>query len=186
MPLLPQPVALLPHPTSARSAAFGIDVQLGWAGAAALRLIFRLHGDLQSLALPAPTLPGFADGLWQHTCFEAFVAEAGSTAYREFNFSPSGQWAHYAFASYRQPEPLGRDHPPHLAVRQQSDALWLEASVPLPALPPGHAFDLGLSSVLEHGDGQLSYWALAHPDSRPDFHRREAFILKLSLPDQTP
>ena len=41
-----------------------------------------------------------ADDLWRTTCFELFVAGEG-TAYREYNFSPSGQWAAYDFDDYR-------------------------------------------------------------------------------------
>jgi hypothetical protein len=25
--------------------------------------------------------------------------------------------------------------------------------------------------ILEHADGQRSYWASAHPEEKPDFHR---------------
>jgi hypothetical protein len=33
--------------------------------------------------------------------------------------------------------------------------------------------------VIEDADGSLSYWALAHPPGRPDFHHTEAFALDL-------
>jgi ABC-type uncharacterized transport system permease subunit len=38
---------------------------------------------------------------------------------------------------------------------------------------------LALSVVVEHEDGVLSYWALAHPAAKPDFHHRDAFVLEL-------
>lgn len=53
------------------------------------------------LALPPAAAPGRADGLWQSTCFELFLLDPQSGAYREFNFAPSGQWAAYSFDSYR-------------------------------------------------------------------------------------
>ena len=33
--------------------------------------------------------PAQKDGLWEHTCFEAFLGIAGQDAYCEFNLSPS-------------------------------------------------------------------------------------------------
>ena len=42
------------------------------------------------------------------------------------------------------------------------------------ALPPGPC-RLALSAVIEATDGAKSYWALAHPPGRPDFHHRSSF-----------
>lgn len=63
---------------------------------------YRLQGDMARLRIPAG-VAGRGDRLWEQTCFEAFIAPRGATAYVEFNFSPSGQWAAYAFSDYRQP-----------------------------------------------------------------------------------
>ena len=54
-----------------------------------------------ALLVPAPAPPVRTDGLWRHTCFEAFIAPAGSSEYWEYNFSPSGAWAAYHFTAYR-------------------------------------------------------------------------------------
>jgi len=50
------------------------------------------------------------------------------------------------------------------------------------ALPgvAGEKIELGAAVVLEAADGNLSYWALRHAAARPDFHRRESFVLRLS------
>lgn len=45
-----------------------------------------------------------------------------------------------------------------------------------------NATRLGLSAVVEENDGTKSYWALAHPGRRPDFHHAESFVLELSEP----
>ena len=112
--------------------------------------------------------------LWQHTCCEAFVTRPGSPAYHEFNFSPAGDWAAYAFADYRQGAPL--DAPdPGIAVRALPEMLELSAALDL---PPGK-LRLGLSAVIEERDGTLSYWALRHAPGKPDFHNREDFALEL-------
>ncbi len=42
---------------------------------------------------------------------------------------------------------------------------------------------LGLSAVIEQTDGTKSYWALAHPPGKPDFHHRDCFAHQLSAAD---
>jgi hypothetical protein len=41
---------------------------------------------------------------------------------------------------------------------------------------------LGLSAVIEETSGAKSYWALAHPPGRPDFHHADGFALMLDAP----
>lgn len=139
---------------------------------ARLGLDYALTGELDELHLPEPMPPGPADGLWRHTCFEAFLADAGSGAYREFNFSPSGQWAGYRFAARRTLDAAPEPSPvvPGLAWRSGPGHLRLRAQLPAGVLPRCGAWRLGLSAVLEHHDGRLSYWALSHPGTHPDFH----------------
>ena len=147
-----------------------------------LDLAYILTANLDHLRVPEPRTPAASDQLWQHTCFEAFVA-AGAPAYHEFNFSPSREWAVYAFESYRVPAP--RDVPalePAVTVRRTAETLELEARIDLGGLSTAHAcatLKIGLSAVIEDSDGALSYWALAHAASRPDFHDARAFALEL-------
>jgi hypothetical protein len=150
-----------------------------------LQLEYTVSGDTAGLRIPAATPPGPADGLWQHTCLEAFVAAEGETAYREFNFAPSGQWAVYRFASERvqAPEGLEVDPPPSTQVCVSPRQFTLTALLPWPALP-SHANGLciALSAVIEETNGRLSYWALQHPCERPDFHHPAGRSLRLALP----
>src|SRR5690606_4833582 len=89
---LPARLALLAHPATPDGPVHSLTVEVDHHADGGLRLSFALaHGG--GLLLPAPQAPGPADGLWAHTCCEAFVAVAGETGYREYNFSPSGQWA---------------------------------------------------------------------------------------------
>jgi hypothetical protein len=149
----------------------------------ALAVAFTIEGDVARLRVPPPATPRFADGLWRHTCCELFVARKGATAYHEINLAPSGEWAAYAFRGYRERAPLetaGLD--PGIVVERSSGALELEATLRLERLSPGHArgpLALGLSTVIEQADGTLSYWALAHPPGRPDFHHTGTFTLDL-------
>lgn len=149
----------------------------------ALRLRFELAGNLRRVAVPRPQRARMADGLWAHTCCEAFVGLPGSPAYREFNFSPSGEWAIYDFDAYRQRSSPGIVPPaPLIASRLETDRLVLDVTLDTAALPQGSPLELGLTTVVETLDGTLSYWALHHPGARPDFHLRDAFTLTLARP----
>jgi hypothetical protein len=180
-------VALHCHPSTPCPAVEGIVVSVAQAPGDALVLLYEISGDLGRLRLPAPGAGARADGLWQHTCFEAFVRTAGQ-AYCEFNFSPGGAWAAYAFDSYRTGmTALQLLEAPELRPRHAPGKLCLEADVPLAGLPVMHApgpLRLALSAVIEDDAGQLSYWALVHPAGKPDFHDRDSFALELERPDR--
>jgi len=102
--------------------------------------------------------------------------------YREFNFSPSGEWAVYAFPGYRDGSELDVELTPGIVVRPTGGRLELDAEICRKFLPPGRPLRLGLSAVVEDADGVLSYWALRHPPGKPDFHHTDAFALPLELP----
>jgi len=151
-----------------------------------LQLRYVVAGNCAALRIPHTTeRPGPADGLWRHTCLEAFVAVEGEAAYREFNFSPSGQWAIYSFASERVRTPLEVDTAlkPSTQIPSSSEQLTLTAHLPWTALPPrDSALSIALSAVIEEANGQLSYWALQHPCEQPDFHHPAGRALRLALP----
>lgn len=177
------PIPLQAHPQSATSPVRSITADLQWGANGTLRLRFAVRGALDRLVVPPPQAPLAADGLWAHTCCEAFVAERGSAAYREFNFSPSGEWAIYDFDAYRARGASPASLPaPTITLRRDGELLTLEAAIDAAALPPGEVLQLGLSTVVEADDGTLSYWALHHPGARPDFHHCDAFTLTLSPP----
>jgi hypothetical protein len=145
---------------------------------------FRLVGDTAGLKIPPPGAGGPADGLWRHTCFEAFVQDGAGPGYREFNFSPSGQWAVYRFHDERQRAP--GDQPPAagpaIEVNTAPGALHLRAWIPR-SLWPDQPGPVGLSAVVETLDGRVSHWALHHPRAeRPDFHHRGGWTLRPALP----
>ena len=144
-----------------------------------LSLAFALKGDLSGLRIPAARPTRRAGGLWRHTCFEAFLMEGEGPGYREFNFSPSGEWAVYTFRGYRAGGELKPDQGPGIEVRRSSDLLELDVAIRPDVLPPGRPLRLGLSAVVEDVDGMLSYWALRHPPGRPDFHHPDAFAMQL-------
>lgn len=145
---------------------------------------FKLEDSrIEAIRIPAATEPRPADALWQHTCFEVFMGVKGEPGYREFNFSPSGQWAIYDFRACRErSEDYAADAAPELRFAQDDNAAWLEARVPsaaLPAVPPGTELEIGLAAVIERKDGELEYWAVQHVAEQPDFHARNSFVLML-------
>ncbi len=101
--------------------------------------------------------------------------------YLEFNFSPSGQWAAYAFTDYRARDatftPAGA---PRIDLQTVPDGFRLNASLGPELLPPGRRLHLGLSVVVETSHGEKSYWALAHCAAQADFHLRQSFTLTLN------
>jgi len=179
---------LLCHPATACPAITSLKVAIETSEVGGLLLRYVLTGNIAGLRLPALAPSGPADGLWQHTCFEGFIAVSGSLAYREFNFSPSGQWAVYAFTDYRQGEESFRPAVvPETAVRCLPDRLELDALIPSELLPEGASLQLGLTAVIEADDGALSFWALKHPAAQPDFHLRAGFTaLYPSISRSTP
>ena len=68
--------------------------------ASGLLLHYQVTGQVAGIQLPPAAPPGAADGLWQHTCMEAFVSPVWAAHYREFNFSPNGQWMRFDFDDY--------------------------------------------------------------------------------------
>jgi hypothetical protein len=175
------------HPSTRTDAVRAIQVAVR-RSSAELKLTFRLDGDIPRIRVAPPTTPRFARDLWQHTCFEAFIAingQAGQAAYHEFNFAPSGEWTVYAFSGYRNGSPVADEKlQPNIAIRSTANRLELDAVVPLDRLSTIHAralLRIGLSAVIETSDG-LSYWALRHPKDKPDFHNADGFTLSLEPP----
>jgi hypothetical protein len=171
--------ALLLHPDFQTSAVAAIEAVVVRERIGTLKLTYRLTGRTQDLALPANAPPARKDGLWQHTCFEAFLRPSGAASYYEFNFSPSTEWAAYRFGGYRDGvQSLDDAGAPEIVVRTDGTSLTLEATLALGFLPRG-PWQMGLSAVIEDTGGRKSYWALAHPAGKPDFHHPDCFALEL-------
>lgn len=177
-------VALCPHSTSPAAAVSVIRVSARTLADGGFAFAFRLEGDPAGLRVPAPQTPAPADDLWKHTCFEVFVGTPGEAAYREFNFSPSGQWAAYAFCAYRERDPAVELRiTPDIVFQQDADGLGLDVVLPASALPacePGTSLPVGVSAVIETAEGGLAYWALRHAGPVPDFHARESFAMAMT------
>jgi hypothetical protein len=178
--------ALLAHPHTPGEAVWSIAVHLQRTAAANLVFHYSLHGDLTRVRVPGARAARRADGLWQHTCFEAFVRPAGERSYFEFNFSPGLDWAAYRFAGYREGmAPANLIRAPGVNVRRSVNRLELTATVHLAgldALSAARRLHVALAAVVEEDGGTLSYWALQHARGSPDFHHPDGFALELPAP----
>jgi hypothetical protein len=51
----------------------------------------------------------------------------------------------------------------------------------LPSL--GATWRAAISTVIEAVDGRKAYWAVQHPEGKPDFHAPEGFVIDLAAPE---
>jgi hypothetical protein len=171
------------HPDTPSTAIERIEVELG-GDARCLRLSYRMIGNVDRVVaapLAPGSLPRSRDELWRSTCCELFLRSAVSVGYREYNFAPCGDWAAYGFSGYRSGKLALEIRAPRIAVERSPGAL--EVTVELTDLPL-HALEeaqgIGLACVVET-PMELSYWALAHPPGKPDFHHETAFALTSAI-----
>lgn len=174
-------LTLVPHRDGATETAVAVVAKVELTGATTLRFAYRLTGPLGSLAIAQRSRSQRTDKLWEHTCFEAFVAPHAGSRYCELNFSPSTQWAAYEFDSYREGmRPLALDGPPQVEVVEAADELRVTASVELAALANAPwPWRVGLTAVIEERSGRRGYFALLHPRDKPDFHDAAGFAYSL-------
>jgi hypothetical protein len=175
---------LTAHPSTPNDDVRSLEVQLRTEEPDIIVFQYSLVADMSRVRVPLSGAGGRADALWEHTCFEAFVAAKEAPCYHEFNFSPSLDWAIYRFGAYREgmsPADIGRA--PEISVRRGDDRFELKSAVQL-----GHLADLrdvrhlriALAAVIEDDNGRLSYWGLRHPPGKPDFHHPNGFALEVA------
>jgi hypothetical protein len=172
---------LVAHPNFGPFSLRGLSVR--WSDLRDGRLMLRYQVEgCASLVLPPPAVPERADELWRNTCFELFLYD-GEGRYREFNFSPSQQWAAYRFSGYRSDmQPFDPVCPPEIVAEKGNDLFILTVFLNRADIKP--ASRGALSAVLEEPARRLSYWALKHGGERPDFHDPACFRLAIA-PAQT-
>ena len=176
-------LSLVPHPaTPPATPAFkvwaNVDHVSVLSATATTNIWFGVGAPASRFVLPRAQEPGRADGLWRTTCFEAFLQAEGESRYREWNFSPSSQWAAYDFSAYRDGMAQANVASPY--VRMEDNMTWFTLGATI-AVDADRQWHFGVSAVLEETDGTKSYWALAHPDpEKPDFHAGDCFTAKLA------
>lgn len=169
------------HPANPPLVVSQVEAKIIGRDANWLRVRWRIEGS-QELVVPPFAGKGRADGLWQTTCFELFLKPKGGAPYVELNLSPSERWNAYDFDSYRagmRERPFPRE--PECTMRQGSRFAIFDAAIPVAGLP-NHDCAMGLAAILEEEGGVKSYWALAHPEGKPDFHSAACFAAELPAP----
>jgi hypothetical protein len=172
--------ALQIHRDFASRAATRIEVAVTRPHPAQLGLRYQVSGEIERLRLPEPAELERADELWKATCFEAFLL-APDGPYVELNFAPSLRWAAYRFDGYRAGMRNAEDVQPPWGMEARSNPaeFTFDIDMDLPILTEASGWKLALSAVIEETDGGKSYWALAHPPGKPDFHHPDSFVLDL-------
>lgn len=163
---------LVAHPSTGGPPPWDITVDY-WRDDRFLLVRFATFEDNDWIHWPPPAASIRQNDLWRSTCFEVFVET--SDGYREYNLSPSSEWASYRFEGYRQGMRPAPESVVSKGIRFEGLGARLEAHLEL----PDNARRLGLSAVIQTTDGGMSYWALAHPSAKPDFHHPDSFVLDL-------
>jgi hypothetical protein len=171
-------VSLLRHPDSPCEAIGSVSVEYAMQPTG-LQLCYRIIGNIDQIKVPTRKSSQRTAELWKHTCYELFIGGVDVKDYLEFNFSPSREWAAYQFSDYRTGMCDANIDVP--AIRSQSTESEMELQVALNrnSISLDMPVRLGLSCVIEERTGRISYWALAHPVGKADFHHRDSFTLEL-------
>jgi hypothetical protein len=175
-------IALRCHPATPPFMADNIQVAMTRQGSGALWLRYHIDCDLNSLEIPDTLAPMRTDELWKTTCCELFVRRETGDAYLEYNFSPSSQWAAYHFGGYRSGMTELMTYRPQIYGDASETHFALEAELQLPDEWREGPLWIGLTAVIAETGDTTSYWALTHPDGKPDFHHRDCFALYLEAP----
>jgi len=97
-------------------------------------------------------------------------------------FAPSTQWAAYRFDSYRSGIRAATEiSAPRIEVQSSRTCYRLQASLEMDqisSLRIDGGWRIGLAAVIEDTSGHKSYWALAHPPGKADFHHSDSFALE--------
>jgi hypothetical protein len=170
---------LTAHPATPCEFIDSFDVWVERTAKTTLLVRYVLEGETARILLP-PLAPAVrTDQLWEHTCFETFTRQSGRRSYCELNFSPVGAWAAYRFSDYRlDMKELDLNTVPTIGFSMDAKRLEIDARVELPfGGDTDDALMLALAAVIEDQDRGKSYWALVHPNTKPDFHHLDAFAL---------
>ena len=145
-----------------------------------LKINYLIQGDLEQIILPpANNRPLRKDNLWQTTCFEFFLAIFNSPQYWEFNLAPTGNWNSYRFTKYRRGMAIEKvfDTLP-CKIKTNNSTYEIATEIDLRQIIAGNTtLEIAVTTVIEDINHNLSYWAITHPGTEADFHRRDGFII---------
>lgn len=175
-------VALVPYFQN-QTANLRVKAELDWTGQNTIQIKFSLIGDISHLTEVDPSKASIGarrDGLWEATCFEAFLSDSTNTQYWELNVNSKGDWNVFHFEDYRKGkrEEL-RSTCQFFGTTQNESQLSLECAwdVSELALTDGR---LGVTMIANFKNGEKNFFALSHESDKPDFHNRSSFRLLVS------
>lgn len=163
---------LIRHPSEACEAVDRIEVECNRDGGL-LHLRYIVTGRTNDIALPPAGEPQRRAGLWEHTCFEAFIGKPDD--YLELNLSPSRAWEALRFHGYRQGGWRAGIEPPAIVLSRGKDGFTMTVAAQIGRWDG----PLALAAVIEEENGNISHWALCHAGDVADFHRPDCFVLEL-------
>ncbi len=173
--------SLIPYnPTSAP--AVSIDSELN-TNQDSIFISYKLTGNLSSIDLGKDS-PNHARviKLWEKTCFELFIKNQ-KDSYVEFNFSPEFEWN--AFYFVKKGDSLteyARIDAVKIDILASLEVFHLIVEIDKKKFPDGffdgNELSAGITGVIKEKSGNLSYWALSHEDTRPNFHDFRSFRYK--------
>lgn len=146
----------------------------------AIYISYKLQGELAALDLGTGT-PKHARviKLWEKSCFELFIKNAHDS-YMEFNFSPDFEWNAFYFAKkgdalaeYARMDKVDFD------ILLSLDVFHLIVKIDKKKFPLDFfqgPLKVGITSVIKNKQSELSYWALSHCDTRPNFHDFRSYV----------
>lgn len=145
---------------------------------------YRINGDHPTIDLGNGTpKKDRTIGLWEKTCFELFIKnDLGQ--YLEFNFSPVFEWNCFYFSKKGDPLKEWEGMPrPETDILLSKDQFLLFSVIKKEFFPAGfldqsRTHSAAITAVIKEKSQALSYWALSHADSRPNFHHFDSFKYK--------
>jgi hypothetical protein len=139
-----------------------------------LDLVFKWEDPKNNIIFAHEPHDGRFSGLWQQTCFEAFIQPYGHKNYYEFNFTLQKAWNVFSFEDYRSPQPPA-EVPEATLTSLTAENSAVAASFHLPGAKLGRV-NISLCAVIVLKDLGVTYWSVKHADSKPNFHHFESFI----------
>jgi hypothetical protein len=172
---------LVCHPNTPSKHATSIDAHVELKPGGLLWMRYHVECEQPAIILAGPEEPNRTDFLWKHTCFETFITREDQSNYIEFNFCPSSRWAAYQFTDYREgAADLPVETAPEIYLEASESHIAIEVDLLLPKAWRDGEMLMGITTIIEDKDEELSYWALKHPGEKQEFHDRSCFILPLS------
>lgn len=143
---------------------------------------YKVTGDLMSVDLGSGrSLHNRVIKLWEKSCFELFINDS-TGSYLEFNFSPEFEWNAFYFQKkgdalkeYEKVDSIKVD------ILLSHEVFHLIVEIDKKKFPENFfkgELSAGITSVIKEKNGNLSYWALSHEDTKPNFHDFRSFRYK--------